>query len=103
MDYEFGVGSAAQFVEVHADALAVGIDAEGDDAVEQPEEQIDEGQKEAEEGGDADELGDELAGLRREDSRGEESPKSAGGMNGDGAGGVVDGEGELEKLRQAEE
>ena len=66
MDYEFGIGSAAQFVQVHADALAVRIDAEGNDAIEEPEEQIDQRQDKAEQGGDADELGDELAGQRCE-------------------------------------
>jgi len=85
VDYEFGVGAAAEFVEVHADAFAVGIDAEGDDAVEEPEEEIDEGQDESEEGGDSDELGEELAGRGGEDARGEESPEAGGGVDGDGS------------------
>ena len=100
MDDEFRVGAAAEFVQVHADALAVGVDAEGDDAVEQPEEQVDERQEKAEQRGDADELGDELACLRGEEARGEESPEAADGVNGDGAGGIVDGDGELKHFDQ---
>ncbi len=38
MNHEFRVGAATEFVEIHADALAVGVDAEGDEAVENPEE-----------------------------------------------------------------
>lgn len=34
MDDKFGIGSAAELVQVHAHALAVGIHAEGDDEVE---------------------------------------------------------------------
>jgi hypothetical protein len=90
---ELRIGAAAQFVQVHADALAVGVHAEGNDAVEQPEEQVDQRQHQAEQRGDADQLGHELAGLRREDAGGEQSPQAADGVDGDGAGGVVDGDG----------
>ncbi len=41
MDDEFGESAAAQFVEVHTEAFAIGIRAEGNYAVEKPEEQVD--------------------------------------------------------------
>jgi hypothetical protein len=31
---ELGISAAAEFVEVHADTLAVGVDAEGNDPIE---------------------------------------------------------------------
>ena len=97
---KFRISPAAQFVEVHADALAVGVDAEGDYAVEEPEEQIDERQDQAKEGCNAYQLGDELACLTGEEARGNESPKAADGVNGDGAGGIVDGDGEFEDFNE---
>ena len=45
VDDELGICAAAELVEVHADALAVGIDAEWNEPVEHLEEQIDEGQE----------------------------------------------------------
>ena len=35
VDDKLGIGAAAQLMQVHADAFAVGIDPEGDEAVEQ--------------------------------------------------------------------
>ena len=64
------------------------------------EEQIDEGQDQAKERGDADQLGDELACLTGEEASGNESPKAAYGVNGDCAGRIVDGDGEFEDLNQ---
>src|SRR5208283_1517868 len=57
VDYKLRVGAAAQLVQVHADALAVWVDAEGRHAVEQPEEQIDERQHQAQQGGNTHQLG----------------------------------------------
>jgi hypothetical protein len=34
VDDEFRICATAQFVQVHADALAIGIDAERDDSIE---------------------------------------------------------------------
>ena len=100
MEYELGVSAAAQFMQIHADAFAVLIDAKGDEAIEDGEEQVNEGQDKAEEGCDADELGEELSWPGSKDAGGEESPQTAGAVDGDGAGGIVDGDGELEKLDQ---
>lgn len=45
MDDKFRIGASAQFVEVHADALAVGFDAERDQPVQQREEQVNQRQE----------------------------------------------------------
>ena len=87
-------------MEVHADALAVGVYAESDYAVEKPEEQIDERQDEAEKCGDAYQLCDELACLTGEQAGGNEAPEAADGVDGDGARGVVDGDGQLKDFDQ---
>ncbi len=70
MNNELGISSAAQLVQVHADALALGVHAEGNDAVEQREEQVDQRQHQAQQRGDADQLGEELTRLRCEKARG---------------------------------
>ena len=77
MNDELGVGAAAEFVEVHADALAVRVDAEWDDAVEHAEKQIDERQEQAQDRSNPNELGNELTRLRSEEARGDESDKCA--------------------------
>ena len=101
MNDKLRISAAAQLVQVHADTLAVRIHSEGNDAVEQPEEQIDQGEEDAEESGHAHQLGDELAGLRGEESGGQKSPEAGGGVNGDRARGVVDGYGEFQAARPA--
>ncbi len=64
------------------------------------EEQIDQRQHESEQRGDADQLREELAGLRRKNARGDQSPKARGGVHGDGARGIVDGERQLKHFDQ---
>ena len=64
------------------------------------EEQIDKRQNEAEQRGDADELGEKLPRLRRKKARGDQSPQSRGGVHGDGARGIVDGERKFKHLDQ---
>ena len=100
MDYEFRIGSAAEFVQIHADALAVSIHAESDDAIEQPEEQIDERQNHTKQGSDADELGEKLSRASSEDAGGCQSPKAGNGVRGNSAGWVVDGDCEFEEFNQ---
>ena len=80
---ELGISAAAEFVEVHADALSVDVDAEWDDAIEHFEEQIDERQEQAQDGCNANQLCDELAWLRREEACGDESNERAGGVDRD--------------------
>ena len=64
MNDEFGIGSAAKLVQVHADALAVRIDAERNEVIEKGKEEIDEREDDADEGCNADELRHELSRLR---------------------------------------
>ena len=47
VDDELRISAAAQFVQVHADPLAVGVYAERKHSVEQPEEQVDQRQHDA--------------------------------------------------------
>jgi hypothetical protein len=83
MNDELRIGAAAKFMQVHADALSVGVDAEGNDAVEDFEEQIDEREEQAQDGCDANQLRNELAWLRSEEACGDESNERAGGVHGD--------------------
>src|SRR5580658_7778888 len=76
VDHELGLGAAAELVQIHADAFAIVVGAEGDYAVEGPEDQADEREHQAEQGGDANQLGNELAGLRSEGASGDESPEA---------------------------
>ena len=66
MDDKFRIGSAAEFVKIHAEAFAIGVRTEGYPSIQQPEQQIEDRQDEAEECGDADKLGNELAALGSE-------------------------------------
>ena len=95
MKHEFRVGSAAEFVNVHPEALAVCLRTEGNNAIENPEEQVDHRQDEAEQRGDSEQLGKELAALGSEQARGCKTPESGRGMNADRSRWVVDGESEL--------
>jgi hypothetical protein len=97
---EFWVGATAELVQVHADALAVSVYAEGYPAIENPEKQIDERQDEAEERGHAHKLGNELTWLSSEDARGNETPEAADGVDRKGAGGIVDGDGQLKNFNK---
>src|ERR1035438_2046885 len=95
VDYEVGISAASQLVQVHADALAVRVHAEGMHTVEQPEKQVDQRQNKAEQSGDAHQLSHQLTGLIGEDADSEQSPKASRGVNGNCAGGIVDGKGKL--------
>ena len=53
-----------------------GSTRKANDAVEQREEQIDQRQHDAEQRGDADQLRQQLTGLRRKEARGHQSPKA---------------------------
>jgi len=98
VDDEFGISAAAEFVKVHAESFAVGINAQWKHAIENLENQVDEGQEEPEQRGDADELREKLALLGREEAGSGEPPEAGGSVNADGAGGIVDGERELKQL-----
>jgi len=100
MNYEFRISAAAEFMEIHADAFAIGVDAQGQHAVEEPKEQIEQGQDEPKQSGDADQLRHQLAGARGKCASGEESPEATRCVCADCAGGVVDGDGELKHLDQ---
>jgi hypothetical protein len=54
VDYKFRVSSAAKFVQVHADALAVNVHTERNCAIDKPKKQIDKRQNKTKQGGDAD-------------------------------------------------
>ena len=45
-------------------------------------------------------MGNELAGLRSKEARGNQSPQAPDGVNGDSAGGIVDGERQFEHFHQ---
>lgn len=98
MNDEFGVGAAAEFVKIHANALAIDVDAEGNNAVEKEEEQVYAGEDKAEQSCDADELGEKLARLRGEDADSEKTEQAAYGVNADGARRVVNGDSELKEF-----
>ena len=85
VNHKLRISPAAQFVQVHADALAVGVYPEGNHAVEQPEEQVDQRQHQAEQRGDAHQLGQQLPCLWGEDARGQQSPQPADSVNRDGS------------------
>ena len=57
VNHEIGVSASAQFVQVHADALAVRVHAEWSHAIQKPEQKIDQGKKYSEQSGDAYQLG----------------------------------------------
>lgn len=48
MNYELGIGAAAQLVEVHADAFPVLVNAEGNDKIKQGKEGVDERESDTE-------------------------------------------------------
>ena len=75
MNDELGISAAAEFVQVHADPLTVGVGAEGNDPVENLEQQIDERQKQAEDSCNPNQLSEELTGLRSEEARSDEPEK----------------------------
>lgn len=81
MDDELRIGVAAEFVEVHSNALAVCIDAEGQDAIERKEEQIGKGKNQSEQGRHCDQLGQELTTCGGEAACGNEPPEAAGGVD----------------------
>jgi len=106
VDDELRVGSAAEFVEVHAEAFAFALRTEGHDFVEQAEDEVNDGDEHPEQGGDADQLGEDLSGavsLGREsphEADGDESPDAHDAVYDDGSGGVVDGHSQFQKLDQ---
>lgn len=65
MDHKLRIGATAQLVQIHADALAVSFHTKRNGAIQEPEEQVNEGQNQAEQGGDADKLREELPGAAR--------------------------------------
>lgn len=80
--------------------VAVGIDAEGDQLVEQQVAEVDEGEDDTEERGDSHELGEEKRGARAgcgaEEAKGDEAPEAGTEVDGDGTTRVVDEELQLE-------
>jgi len=60
MHYELGIGPSAEFADVHALAVAVGVYPLLDEGVQQEIQAVDQGQHEAEQRGDADDLGEKL-------------------------------------------
>jgi hypothetical protein len=90
MDDEFGVGAAAQFMQIHADALTVCVDTEGHKAIEGYQEQVGYGQDQAEQSCDANELGKELSFSWSEAACRDESPEAACRVHGNGSGWVVE-------------
>src|ERR1017187_8770141 len=86
MDDEFRVSSRAELANVHALPVSVAIHAIGHDAVQQQVGAIDEWEHEAEQRGDADQLGEHVAGAiaigeMAEDSDGEQSPQAGAGVD----------------------
>jgi len=100
VDDEFGISATAEFVQVHADAFAINVHAQRNDAVDDSEKQVQQRQNKAEKRGDADKLGDELTGLRGKKAGGKRAPQTTRSVHGDGARGIVDGDGEFKKLNE---
>ena len=90
MDNEFRISAAAELVQVHADALAVGVDPEGNEAIEQRAEQVGDRQHQSQQGSDSHELREELAWLRREEARSDQSPEAASAVDGNGTRRIVE-------------
>ncbi len=61
MHDELGIGTSAEFADVHALAVAVGVYALLDEGVQQKIQTVDEGEHKAEQRGDADDLSNKLA------------------------------------------
>src|SRR5581483_6122599 len=100
MNDEFGIGASAKFVQVHANAFPVGIDAEGKQAIEERKEKVGHREHESQQCCDAKELGEELTWLRGEDAGGNEAPEATYCMHRDRARRIVEGDAELEEFNQ---
>lgn len=96
MNYKFRIGSTADFVQIHAHPLAIGVDAERNEAVEERKKEINQGKKEAEECGDANQLREKLTRLGREKASRDQPPKTRCAVDSDGASGIVDGKRKFE-------
>ena len=89
VNHELRISSATEFVQVHAHAFAVGIDAKCNHAVKQRIEQVDQRENHAEQRGNTHELREHLPRLWREEARGQQSPQAAHGVDRDGAGVIL--------------
>jgi hypothetical protein len=102
MQNKLRIGTCSQLTDVHALPVAVCIDAEADEAVEQKVRPVKDGEHDADERGDANELAqDEHSATdvgRTKESVGKETPQTGSRVDRDCATGIIDEELQLERL-----